>query len=129
MRRSLSLIIVAGLVVMGCAGFDPRPKGSVIIYGRNDAPGIAWVGLASADPTQSVGFGSDIGVACLDGPAGTEIVSFDADPGQGGRPNQSVGRVQGGADPAVIWVDIAADGTVSSGFGVPPWWVGDPQVC
>jgi len=117
------------LTLVGCAGLDPRPTGSVVIYGRNDAPGIAWFGLAPADPTQSVGFGPDIGVACLAGPAGTEIVSFDANPAQGGRPQRSVGRVQGRVDPAVIWVDVAADGLVTSGIGVPPWWIGDPNVC
>ena len=117
------------LSLAGCAAFDMRPKGSVIIYGRNDAPGIAWFGLAPADPTQSVGFGPDIGVACLTGSAGTEIVSLDADPGQGGRPERAVGRVQGRADPAVIWVDVAADGSLTSGIGVTPWWTDDPQTC
>jgi hypothetical protein len=123
------MIAMALLTLIGCAAIDPRPKGSVIIYGRNDAPGIAWFGLAPADPTQSVGFGPDIGVACLAGAAGTEIVAFDADPAQGGRPGRSVGRVQGRVDPAVIWVDVAADGSITNGIGVPPWWTGDPNLC
>jgi hypothetical protein len=29
----------------------------------------------------------------------------------------------------VVWVDVAADGSVRTGNGVPDWWVGDPQVC
>jgi hypothetical protein len=127
--RRLLLALTAGLVVLGCSGLDPRPKGSVIIYGRNDAPGIAWFGVAPADPTQSVGFGPDFGVACLVGTVGTEIVSFDTEPGEGGQPERPVGRVRGGDDPAVIWVDVAADGAVTSGFGVPPWWTGDHHVC
>jgi hypothetical protein len=124
-----TVVAAALLLLVSCAALELRPRGSVTIYGRNDAPGIAWFGVAPADPTQSVGFGSDIGVACLVGPAGTEIVSFDADPAQGGRPDRSVGRVPGRADPSVIWVDVAADGTVTSGIGVPGWWTGDPQVC
>ena len=128
MRRSL-LLLTAILVVLGCAGLDPRPKGSVIIYGRNEAPGTAWFGLALADPMQSVGFGADIGVACLGGPAGSEIVSFDGDPGQGGQPRRSLGRVPGGDEPAVMWAEVAADGTVTSGVGVPPWWTDDPAPC
>jgi hypothetical protein len=127
-RRSL-LVLAAGLVVLGCTGLDPRPQGSVIVYGRNDAPGTAWFGLAPADPTQSVGFGRDIGVACLGGAAGTEIVSFERDPGQGGQPKRSLGRVPGGAEPAVMWVDVAADGIVTSGVGVPPWWTDDAHPC
>ncbi len=123
------VVLAAILVVLGCAGIDPRPRGSVVIYGRNDAPGTAWFGLALADPMQSVGFGPDIGVACLGGPAGTEIVSFDGNPGQGSQPRQSLGRVPGGAEPAVIWVEVAADSTLTSGVGVPPWWSGDPGAC
>jgi hypothetical protein len=127
--RRLLLVLTTILVLLGCAGLDPRPKSSVIIYGRNDSPRTAWFGLALADPMQSVGFGPDSGVACLDGPAGTEIVSFDGDPGQGSQPQRLLGRVPGGADPAVIWVDVAADGTVTSGVGVPPWWTDDPAAC
>jgi hypothetical protein len=124
-------VIAAALVLLlGCAAIDARPKGSAVIYGRNDAPEIAWFGLVPlSDPPETVGFGSDIGVACLVGPVGTEMVSFDTDPAQGGRPERSVGRVQGRVDPAVIWVDVAADGSVTSGIGVPPWWIGDPNVC
>ena len=128
MRRSL-LLLAAGLVVLGCAGLDPRPQGSVIIYGRNDAPGIAWFGLEPADPTQSVGFGRDVGVACLSGAAGTDLVSFDGNPGDGGQPKRSLARVPGNAEPAVMWVDVAADGTVTSGFGVPLWWTGEAHPC
>ena len=100
-----------------------------MIYGRNEAPGTAWFGLASGDPSQNVGFGPDRGVACLRGPAGTEIFSYDSNPGQGGRPRQPLGRVPGGAEPAALWVDVAPDGTVTSGGGVPLWWTDDPGGC
>jgi hypothetical protein len=125
-----TLVAATLLTLIGCAALDPRPKGSVVIYGRNDAPGIAWFGLVPlTDPPETVGFGPDMGVACLVGPAGAEIVAFDTDPGRGGRPELVLGRKPGGADPAVVWVDVAADGSVTSGFGVPQWWQGDPQIC
>ena len=123
-------MLVATLLASGCAGFDPRPKGGVTLYGRNLAPGIAWFGVVPlADPPETVGFGSDTGVACLVGPAGSDVVAFDGDPGQGGQPNATVGRVSGGPDDLVMWVDVAADGSVTVGHGVPAGWVGDPDVC
>jgi hypothetical protein len=125
------MAVFAGLLILSaCAGFDPRPRGAVIIYGRNDAPGDAWFGLTAAgDPPETVGFGPDDGVACLTGPAGTEVVSIDGPPNQGGRPQRTIGRVPGAGNPLVVWVDVAGDGTFTTGSGVPAWWVGDPQVC
>jgi hypothetical protein len=127
--RRLLLLLLAAFVAAGCAGVDPLPKGSVIIYGRNEAPGIAWFGLLPSDPRENVGFGPDIGVACLRGLPGTEIVSFAGDPKKAGQPTRSLGRVPGGQEPAVIWVDVAPDGTLSSGIGVPPWWPDAAHPC
>jgi hypothetical protein len=100
------------------------------LYGRNERLEVAWFGIVPlSDPPETVGFGRDIGVACLTGAAGSEMVAFDGDPGRGGQPRAPLGRVPAGPDPAVVWVDVAADGSVRTGNGVPDWWVGDPQVC
>jgi len=32
--------------------------------------------------------------------------------------------VQPGPDRQELWVDVAADGSVLTGAGVPPWWPG-----
>jgi hypothetical protein len=128
-RRAIPLV-VALIIVAACAGFDPRPKGRVTLYGRNEAPAMAWFGVNPiGDPPETVGFGGDTGVACLTGLTGSELVSFDRSPADGGQPQRPLGRVPGEGNPLVMWVDVAADGTLTTGNGVPPWWVGDAQVC
>jgi hypothetical protein len=127
MRRSVAFVL-AVIVLSGCAGLDPRPQGRVQLYGRTVAPDPAWIGLAP-DPAQTVGFGRDAGVACRTGPIGTEIVWFDGDPKDGGQAQRSLGRLAGGPDPTVIWVDVAADGSMTTGVGVPAWWVDEAPAC
>jgi hypothetical protein len=130
MIRCTVALIVALLILASCTGFDPRPQGRVTLYGRNNVPGLAWFGVVPiGDPPETVGFGADIGVGCLTEPAGSELVSFDGSPSEGGQPQRLLGRVPGEANQLVMWVDVAADGTLTSGDGVPAWWVGDPQVC
>ena len=113
----------------GCAGIDVGPKGHVTLYGRAAPPASRWFGLNPAgDPPQTVGFGAD-GVACLDGPAGTDIVWFAGAPENRGAPRQVLGRVPGDGGRLVMWVEVKADGGLASGQGVPAWWDGDAQAC
>jgi hypothetical protein len=128
-RRAI-VLIVALMTLAGCAGFDPRLQGRLTLYGRNEAPAMAWFGVTPiGDPPETVGFGADIGVACLTGPAGSELLSFDRSPSDGGQPQRLLGRIPGEANALVMWVDVAADGTLTTGNGVPAWWVGEAQAC
>jgi hypothetical protein len=128
-RRAVPLI-VAVVIVATCSGLDPRPKGKVILYGRNEAPAMAWFGVIPiGDPPETVGFGADTGVACLTGASGSDLVAYDGSPSDGGQPRRLLGRVPGDVNKLVMWVDVAGDGTIMTGNGVPAWWVGDPQVC
>ena len=89
------------------------------------------MGIASptGDPPETVGFGADMGVACLTGPAGSDLVAYDGDPTAGGQPARLLGLVPGDANELVVWVDVAGDGSLTTGNGVPAWWVGDAQAC
>lgn len=128
-RRTVSFSL-AVLVLAACAGFDPRPQGKVILYGRNEGPGLAWYGVVPmGDPPETVGFGSDVGVACLTGAAGSELLSFDGSPTEGGQPQRVLGRVPAAANVLVLWVDVANDGTQTDGDGVPAWWPDAPIEC
>ena len=123
--------VVAAMLLtqIGCAAIDVRPTGTVILYGRAAPAADQWFGLVPlSDPPETVGFGSD-GVACLAGPAGQDVVWFKGQPGNGGGPRQVLGRVPGEGGPLVIWVEVAPDGSLRSGQGVPAWWQGDPQTC
>jgi hypothetical protein len=97
----------------------------VAIYGRNAVPVDAWFATQPTDPLASVGFRRDAGVACWTVAAGSEVVMLDHSPSLG---PTNVLRVIAAvaAQPASkrqeIWVDVAADGSVVAGAGVPPWW-------
>ena len=89
---------------------------------------MAWFGVTpKGDPPETVGFGPDIGVACLTGPAGSDLVAYDGDPHRRRYLGRLLGRVPGDANDLARWVDVAGDGTLTTGNGVPAWWVGDAQ--
>jgi hypothetical protein len=137
MVRATNLPVIVGVVLIlllaGCGSVERVvPQAAFTIYGHNNRARDAWFGLAPpGDPSQSVGFGADLGVACLHGPVGAAVVRFDGPPGQGGLPLQEVGTIVGEGPPGsnVFWVSVAANGSLTTGSGVPAWWVGDAQAC
>ena len=115
----------------GCTVFErSQPLATVTIYGESDRADDAWFALVPlADPPEAVGFGAD-GVACLQGASGSAVVRFDGVPGAGAIVREQVGIVvPEDTGDNVFWVSVAADGSLTSGDGVPVWWQGDPQVC
>ncbi len=122
--------LMVAVLVAGC-GLLPtgQTPGTVTLYGRAAPERESWFGLVTAeDPPQVVGFGSD-GVGCLDGPPGTQVAWFDGAPGDGGVPRQIIGVLPADGSPLVLSVEVAANGSLLVGRGVPAWWEGDPQVC
>lgn len=122
-------LLTSAILVAACGLTNQLgPQATVTLYGRNAVPAEAWfVVRPISDPPESVGFGPDIGVACFEVSIGSEIVMTDRSPSEGG----NVIRVIAPLDDQVetLWVDVAADGSVTTGPGVPAWWVGDAQVC
>ena len=118
--------VVVALIVIGCAA-PPPPAVPVAIYGRNAAPVDAWFATQPTDALANVGFGRDIGVACWTVAAGSQVVMLDHSPSLGPanvvRTIATIG-LQPGTDRQELWVDVAADGSVSAGPGVPAWWTG-----
>lgn len=121
-------LIAAAILVAGCGLMNQVvPQATVALYGRNGVPGEAWfVARPIADPPQSVGFGTT-GVACLDIPIGSELVMTDRAPGPGSNVIRLIAPIDDKTE--TLWVDVAADGSLTTGAGVPAWWVGDAQVC
>jgi hypothetical protein len=120
------------LVVSSCGLLNvARPTASVTVFGRNAAPDTAWFAIVPmTDPPQTVGFGADIGVGCLEAPLGSQLVMLD-DPLPEGDVAHALMEIGPEADPGgrSIWVDVAADGTLTTGEGTPGWWTDDPQPC
>ncbi len=128
LQRPVGLLAAAVLVAACGLMNQVGPQATVTLYGRNDAPAMAWfVARPIAEPPESVGFGTDMGVACLEVPVGSELVMTDRSPGPGANVIRVIAPI---GDPAeVLWVDVAADGSLTTGAGVPAWWVGDAQAC
>ncbi len=125
-----SVVLIAAAVLVGACGLTNQlgPQATVTLYGRNDVPALAWfVARPISDPPQSVGFGRDIGVACLQVPKGSEIVMTDRSPGPGANVIRVIAPIDD--EVATLWVDVSADGSLTTGAGVPAWWVGDAQIC
>jgi len=123
------VLLLSLTLLTGCAGVVGPPRGTVVLYGRAAAAADQWFALVPlGDPPVSVGFGAD-GVACLTGPSGSDLAWFLGMPGQGGAPRQVLGRVPGDGSQLILSVEIAPDGSLVVGRGVPAWWVGDPESC
>jgi len=119
-------VAAVALIAIGCAAPQP-PAVPVAIYGRNAAPVDAWFATEPADPLVSVGFGRDIGVAWWTVAAGSQVVMLDHSPSLG--PANAIRQIaviapQPASARQELWVDVAPDGSVSTGRGVPPWWSG-----
>lgn len=129
MARGPFGLIAAAILVAACGLTNQLgAQATVTMYGRNAAPEDAWfVVRPISDPPDSVGFGRDIGVACFEVPVGSEIVMTDRSPSEGG----SVIRVIAPIDDQVetLWVDVAEDGRVTTGAGMPEWWPDEQQGC
>lgn len=122
-------VILIALALAGCEAVDQIvPRSGVTIYGRNAVAADAWFVLRPfSSPPEAVGFGPDPGVACLRAQKGSELVMTDRSPSQGGSVVRVLAPID--ADVETLWVDVAADGSVATGDGVPPWWSGDPHSC
>jgi hypothetical protein len=124
-RRALagtSLLIATAFVLGACT--VPAATINVALYGRNLAPVQAsFTTQPSTDPPLVVAFARDPGVACWTVPAGSQIVLLDHDPSLGpANAVRVVATIQPGPAGQAFWVDVAADGSITSGEGEPPWW-------
>jgi hypothetical protein len=119
-------------VVTG-TGEPPFEGRSVTIYVRSADPEMTWFSVLPApDPPQSVGFDAltGIGVACLAFPPGSHLALMDRSPADPGAREDRQIVAPGDTDIVQpVWVDITADGTVTSGDGVPTWWPDDLEPC
>jgi len=97
----------------------------VTLYGRNGLATDIWAAVnVAADPPITVGFHRlDVGVACWTAPTNATVVLLDHDPALGGASIvETVGTVTVGRP---MWLDVAGDGSVRAGVGVPGWWPGN----
>jgi hypothetical protein len=133
LRRVGPLLIAMAMAGCGSPEVTLGPVVPIALYGRNATPLEVWLAVQPVtDALQSVGFGQQIGVACWTGRAGSQIVLLDNSPGRG--PTNVIREIAtvvaaAGSARQEVWVDVAADGSVTAGAGVPPWWPGGGGGC
>lgn len=120
------ILVVAAIAGCGAPQVTLGPDVPISLYGRNATASELWLAVDPiAGQLQSVGFARQVGVACWTGPSGARIVLLDHSPGTGPtnviREIAPVG-IKPGSSRQEVWVDVAVDGTVSAGTGVPDWW-------
>ena len=129
MTRGIAALVAATLVAAGCGLLnDIGRQARVAVYGRNAVAAEAWVVVRPiTDPPNAVGFTMGIGVACFEAPIGSELVTTDRSPSQGGQVTGVIATLDEAVEP--IWIDVAADGSLTTGEGVPVWWSDPPSPC
>jgi hypothetical protein len=136
--RSPSLYVVAivmGLVMSaaGCAPSGP-PVVKVVTYVRNATTEDGTViARPVASPPVIVQFhASDMGVACSDVPGGSQLSWARGEPNPADPTGEQLVALIGSQDsgaPRLIWIDVAANGAVTTGTGEPAWWDSGPAGC
>jgi len=109
---------------------------SLTLYVRSATTRTAWFAVvAPGEPVGAHAMGAQghnagVGVGCLDVAAGRQLVMVDRPPQDAGATIlRVVYQAPESNEKPTLWVDIAADGGVSQGRGVPSWWQGEPQGC
>ncbi len=119
------------MALAGCNAFasDP-PQAMVTLYGRNGGPAeFAWFAIdpTSSTEPQTVGFGNDMGAACLKAAIGSRLVMTDTSISEGAKVVRVIAPVDEPTED--YWIDVSPDGGVTTGPGVPPWWPDGPTHC
>ena len=129
MVRGIAALVAATLLAAGCGLLnDLGRQAKVTVYGRNAVAADAWVVVRPiTDPPNAVGFTLGTGVACFEAPTGSELVSTDRSPNQGGQVTRVIATLDGPVE--TFWVDVAADGSLTAGEGIPAWWTDPPSPC
>lgn len=116
---------------------DPRATqspGVVRAYVRNGGTVEAWVVVITLGVIQpgGSGFPGDgyIGVGCMAVPDGSRLVLLDRSPTDAAaKATRTLYVGSATQEPASLWIDVARDGAIQVGTGMPGWWQGDPPPC
>ncbi len=124
--------ILITLALGACSSSPPGVK--VATYVRNGATTDVSliVRPVPAAATSILVAGGQQGADCETLAAGSTLLLTGGTPtAQEPDGNRMVALI-GSQDPGTlrsVWVDIAADGAISTGTGVPTWWTGAPTTC
>jgi hypothetical protein len=118
-------------------GSSPNPNAGppvVTAFVRNAGSNETWIAVVVNRVVQPGGGGFDgngyVGVWCDPVPAGASLVVLDRSAVElGAQPRQLIYTATAGDDTVSRWIDVAKDGGITIGSGVPSWWVGGPPPC
>lgn len=110
-----------------------EPSGQVSLYVRNGAAAQVWIAILDGGQfLHGGGFWGEgyVGVGCFPMSSGSRLVLLDRAPQEAGATVVRAIYARGQeAEPPALWIELGADGRISQGRGVAPWWSGDPQTC
>jgi hypothetical protein len=124
-----ALVLVVAALVAACGTGAPSVK--VTAYVRNaSSADVGLVVRPAPEPPLAASFGAgQTGVFCDPVPIGSQLIvtngAAQPDPSAASSAAGQLVALIGGqaADVArVVWIDVAADGTLTTGQGKPEWW-------
>ena len=128
----VALVLAVSVAIAACSSSPPGVK--VATYVRNGATTDVslLVRPVPAQPMSILVAGGQQGADCDTIAAGSQLMLTGGKPTAQEPDGNRLVALIGAQDPGTVrsvWVDIAGDGTVTTGTGVPPWWTGAAVTC
>jgi hypothetical protein len=132
-RRALAFLVLGLSLAIGACSSSP-PGVPVATYVRNAATTDVSliVRPVPAAATSILVAGGQQGADCDTIAAGSQLLLTGGKPTAQEPDGDRLVALIGSQDPGSlrsVWVDVAADGTVTTGTGVPTWWTGEQVTC
>ena len=109
-----------------------RGTGQVVLYVRNDAASQASIAVQTGGQLArgTAAWGGNTGVVCYPMSAGSRLVLLDRPADEAGASViRSIYTRGQETEPPSLWIAVGADGAITQGESVPPWWSGGPPAC
>ena len=126
------MLILAAAITGACSSGPAATKVTTYVRNGSSADVTVVVRPTPANAISNVVTAGNTGGRCDPVVAGTQILVTGGQPTADSPAGERLVALIGSQDPGttrVIWVDVAGDGTVTTGTGQPDWWTAEAQTC